>query len=95
MTSDFAKVLPVLILVNASAAAVPVPQCRGDAIHIGDLPMPSKQASAQSGFQRPGLMFKIRRAALAESLQVRELPAQGRQVGGVRTLQQGPVGLRA
>ena len=42
---------------------------------MDDLPVPGEDASAQFGFQRPGLMFKIRRAALAECLQVRELPA--------------------
>lgn len=48
---------------------------------MDDLPVRGAQASAQFGFQCRGLMFEILRAARAESLQVREFPAQCRQIG--------------
>lgn len=49
----------------------------------------------QAGVEGSGLRGKIVGPTLAEGLKVTELPAQGGQFGGVRTLKQGPVGLCA
>ena len=54
---------------------------------------PASAAHGQQGLHSYRLFFKVRRSALTKGLQVAQFPAQCRQLGCLRTLEQSPVGL--